>query len=179
MTEERSVFERFWPELRSATSGAAYAIDGAWNVIEANRPSQELLESFGDHAAEASNILRLMCAPHLLRPQIVNWEEVASSVFRRVRRQLDAPEPPAALAAVVDEIRAYPGVEALLRSSVLPSRQDLFVPLTVRQGDQTHRWMTTLVTVGGALDIALDEMVVECFFPADAETERLVLEAGG
>ena len=37
----------------------------------------------------------------------------------------------------------------------------------------------TLVTVGGALEVALDELVVECFFPADAETERLVLEAGG
>ncbi len=44
----------------------------------------------------------------------------------------------------------------------------------VRQGDATLRWLTTLITFGGALDVAVDELVVECFFPADVETERLI-----
>ena len=39
--------------------------------------------------------------------------------------------------------------------------------------------MTTLITIGGALDIALDELVIECFFPADAETEQLALQLAG
>lgn len=43
----------------------------------------------------------------------------------------------------------------------------------MRTGDVTLRWMTTLLTVGGALEAAVDELVVECFFPADEESERL------
>lgn len=151
----------------------AYAIDGAWNVIDANGPYRSFLDSFdaADHTVE--NVLHLLCAPRLLRPAVVNWEEVMSAVFRRVRRQLDAPEPPEALGAVVDEIRAYPGVEPLFRSVAAQTHHGLFVPLTVRDGDVTLRWITALVTIGGAQDIALDELVVECFFPADDETERL------
>ena len=150
----------------------AYAMDGAWQVIDANRGYRGVIDAFPDHPHEARNVLHLMCAPHLLRPMIVNWEEVAGAVLRRVRRQLDAPEPPAALAAVVEAIREYPGVAELLDAPGLPARQDLFVPVEIRAGDSVQRWMTTLVTVGGALDVALDQLVVECFFPADEETER-------
>ncbi len=154
----------------------AYAMDGAWNVIDANAGHQAVVDSFGEDAEEARNILRLICAPHLLRPYLVNWEEVTGAVLRRVRRQLDAPEPPAALAAVVEEVCAYPGVRELLQTSGLTARQDLFVPLEITNGERTQRWMTTLVTVGGALDVALDDLVIECFFPADEESERIALE---
>ena len=151
----------------------AYAVDGAWNVIEANRTFETFLDAFGDRRQEASNVLRLMCSPDLLRPMILNWEEVTGSILRRVRRQLDAPEPPAALAAVVAEMCEYPGVQELLSGARHPDRRDLFVPLEVYNGETTQRWMTTLVTIGGALDVALDDLVIECFFPADEETERL------
>lgn len=151
----------------------AYALDGAWNVVAANRPYREFLETLDDPRREARNVLRLLCAPHLLRPRVVNWREVTRAVLRRVRRQLDAPEPPPALAAVVDEIRGYPEVDTLLHDAILPARGAGFIPLAVRTGDVTLRWMTTLLTVGGALEAAVDELVVECFFPADEESERL------
>ncbi len=157
----------------------AYAMDGAWNVIDANRPYRDFLDSLDADPAETRNLLRLLCAPHLLRPLVVNWQEVTRTVLRRVRRQLDAPEPPATLAAVVDEIRSYPGVETLLRAAGAPARQDVLIPVAVRTGDTTLRWMTTLVTFSGALDVTLDELVVECFFPADAETEKLARELDG
>ncbi len=157
----------------------AYAIDGAWNVIEANRPYLAFLESLDGDPAETRNVLCQLCAPHLFRPFVTNWEEVMRAVLRRVRRQLDAPEPPAALATVVDEIIAYPGVTTLLRAAGAPAAHDLFIPIEVRQGDATLSWITTLITIGGALDVAIDELVVECFFPADAETEQLALELAG
>ena len=99
-------------------------------------------------------------------------------MLRRVRRQLDAPQPPPGLATVVDEIRSYPGVEALLAAGAAPARHEPFIPVVVRSGEAELRWVTTLMTFGGALDVALDQLVVECFFPADEKTERLARELG-
>lgn len=154
----------------------AYAMDGVWDVVDVNRPFQTFLDTLDADPDVAGNLLRLLCAPEPLRPLIVNWEEVVTTVLHRVRRQLDAPQPPAALAAVAREIRGCPDVDALFRAAAMPARRDFFVPLAIRQGDATLRWMTTLVTIGGALDVTLDEMVIECFFPVDEETERLAHE---
>jgi hypothetical protein len=32
-------------------------------------------------------------------------------------------------------------------------------------------WLTTILTIGGAIDVTLDDLVIECFFPADAGTD--------
>ena len=153
----------------------AYAIDGAWNVIDANPAYRTAVGPLEGEPVERDNVLHLLCAPHLLRPAVLNWEEVMLAVFRRVRRQLDAPQPPPALAAVVEQIRAYPEVESLFNNARVPRSHDVFVPVTVRQGENTLRWITTLMTFSGAEDIALDELVIECFFPADVETEAHVV----
>jgi transcriptional regulator with XRE-family HTH domain len=163
--------------LRRHEPYPAYAMDGAWNVIEANGAFLASLGAPAGDGAEPVNVLRLLCAPHPFRPLVANWEEVTRAVLLRVRRQLDAPNPPAALGAVVDEIRSYPGVEPLFRAIGAPARRGPFIPIEVRSGDDTLRWLTTLVTIGGALDVTLDELVVECFFPADGETDRLAQRA--
>lgn len=151
----------------------AYAIDGAWNLVDANRAFLASLEGLPGSREEPVNVLRLLCAPHLFRPFMINWEEVTRAVLLRVRRQLDAPSPPAALAAVVEEIRSYPGVEPLFGAVGAPARSEPFIPVEIQTGDDTLRWLTTLVTIGGALDVTLDDLVVECFFPADTKTDRL------
>lgn len=154
----------------------AYAIDGAWNVIESNRPYRAFLETLSGDPAETRNVLCQLCAPHLLRPRVTNWAEVMKAVLRRVRRQLDAPTPPPALAAIVAEIVVYPDVAQLLRAAQPQEPYRPLIPIEIRSGGNTLRWITTLITIGAALDIAVDELVVECFLPADTETKRLVLE---
>lgn len=44
--------------------------------------------------------------------------------------------------------------------------------MTIRSGDLRMSWMTTILTFGGTTDLTLAELTVECFFPADEETER-------
>lgn len=153
----------------------AYAMDGAWNVLEANAPFWRLTEAVLPLPRGAPlNILRLFFSPELLRPHVVDWESSAREVLRRVGRQLAAPVPPRQLAEIVEEIRGYPGVADLAEGLVDPSRFGIFVPVAIRMGDRTARWMTTIVTFGGALDVTLDDLVVECFFPADPATEELI-----
>lgn len=156
----------------------AYAMDGGWNVVAANNAFRNGIGSLerADEAPGGINILRLLCAPDRLRPVLENWSDVTRSVLRRVHRQLDAPAPPRQLLDLIEEIRAYPDVEELFGGSAAPDPNALFVPVSVRSEQGTLRWLTTLVKVGGAIDVALEELVVECFFPADEETDRAARE---
>jgi hypothetical protein len=42
------------------------------------------------------------------------------------------------------------------------------------KGDTELRLFTTIATLGTPQDITLQEIRVECFFPADGDTERLL-----
>lgn len=156
----------------------AYAMDGAWNVVASNRTYRDmvdqLLPSLGE---EGDNVLRLFFSPGLLRPAVVDWESSARAILYRVQRQLDAPGGALErLRTIVDEILEYPDVEALWKRTFDPAGFDVFVPLTVRVGERTVRWLTTIVTFGGAVDITVAELTVECFFPADTATEQFAGE---
>lgn len=151
-----------------------FAIDGAWEVVAANRGHRALLERLLPEAGEeAGNVLRLLFSPRLLRPLVEDWEACAGAVLARVRRQLDRPVVSPRLAAVVSEIRGYPDVEALWKRPLDPTGFDLFIPVALRVGETTTRWLSTLLTFAGAVDVTLSELTVECFFPADEATRRL------
>ncbi|HVS29820.1 MAG TPA: helix-turn-helix domain-containing protein [Thermoanaerobaculia bacterium] len=152
----------------------AYAMDGAWNVIAANRWHRMLVELLVPRESEgAGNILKLVFDPRLLRPHIENWDDCATVILRRVARQLSAPHPHPELEKIFAEIRGLPGVAPLAAGALDPGRSDLFIPIALRFGDRVVRWMTTVLTFGAAIDVTLEELVVECVFPADAESEAI------
>lgn len=152
----------------------AYAMDGAWNVIAANRWHQLIVQSLLPHRENAGdNILRLVFDPDRLRPHIQNWEDCATIILQRVIRRLQAPDSHPELAKVFAGIRAFPGVEGLLTRAVDPARSSMFISIAVRIGDREVRWMTTVLTFGAAIDVTLEELVIECFFPADDESESV------
>jgi len=47
-----------------------------------------------------------------------------------------------------------------------------FVPISFRKGDLAVRYFSLITTLGTPQDVTLQELRVECFFPADSETER-------
>lgn len=152
----------------------AYAMDGAWDVVASNRTYRamvaELLHPLDDGEV---NILRMFFSPRLLRPAVADWESSARAILYRVQGQLNTPGgAPERFGKIVDEIREYPGVEELWSRSFDPTGFDVFVPLSVRVGGRTFRWLTTIVTFGGAVDVTVAELTVECFFPANEDTER-------
>lgn len=152
----------------------AYAMDGAWNVIISNDSHRILLDMMlGKESAASTNILNLVFDPRLLRPCIDNWEDCATVILRRVMRQLSTPNPHPELEQIFSGIRSHPDVERLLDGAIDPARSDLFIPIALRFGDHIVRWMTTVLTFGAPIDVMLEELVVECFFPADAESESV------
>jgi transcriptional regulator with XRE-family HTH domain len=157
----------------------AVVVDRTWNVVSANRPALAFLTEgvATDLLEPVPNALRVTLHPEGLAPRIVNLAEYGTHLLDRLHRQVRA-SADADLAALLDELRGYPGVP--WREPPAPSdpASQLFVPLALGAGEgETVRFFSTIATFGTALDITVAELAIESFFPADAGTAAMLRSA--
>jgi transcriptional regulator with XRE-family HTH domain len=74
-----------------------------------------------------------------------------------------------------DELAGYPGV------CLEPPRDEgaaggIIVPLRLRSAERELAFFSTISTFGSAVDITLDELMIEAFYPANAATAEHLLE---
>lgn len=149
-------------------------IDRQWNVVLTNPAVSALTAGLPDHVLEPRpNVFRMCLHPDGLAAATVNFPEWATYLLRQLRRTIVLTGDDG-LAALESEVRAYPDVAQVLRRAV-PDRDEgvgILVPfvLATQDGRQLS-FFTTLTTFGTPLDVTLDELAVELFFPADEATE--------
>lgn len=143
----------------------AVVLDRGWNLLDANRAAR-LFFAFmlGDGPRpERPNILDAMFDPTLVRPYVVDWEAVAGALIQRVHREAvgGIPDPD-----LIARLLAYPGVPESWRAP-RPQEPCLpVVPVGFRKGGRRFDYFSTVTTVGTAQDVTLQEIRIECFFPA-------------
>jgi transcriptional regulator with XRE-family HTH domain len=148
----------------------ALVSDRTWNVVSANTPILLLLEGVSPRLLEPPmNAMRIALHPDGLAPRIVNFEEWASHLLTRLERQFLLTGD-AGIAALVEELRAYPGVPSGATFPELEGAERIFVPLRLRSAETELAFFSTVATFGTALDVTVAELVIESFFPADAAT---------
>jgi hypothetical protein len=117
--------------------------------------------------------LRLLSDPQGFRPHVANWSLVAREILGRLHREL-LWSGDVMTSALLQELLATEGVPADWREPDLESTPPLVPPLEIRLGECRARFFTTLTTLGAPQDVTLQELRIESFHPADAETEQLV-----
>lgn len=118
------------------------------------------------------NLLRLLFHPDGVRPYIRNWHAVAGHLIERLHREALIDGQNDTTMALLRELLVYPNVP---RAWQLPNWEALQAPaLTVElaKDELTLSFFTTITTLGTPHDITLQELRLECFFPADEATER-------
>jgi transcriptional regulator with XRE-family HTH domain len=158
----------------------AVIVDRRWDLVSANRPALQLLAAGVSPAllAPPANAMRVCLHPDGLAPRIANLAEYSAHLLGRLRRQVVlSPDP--VVEQLVEELRHYPGVEDAPTTAIDPAAM-LFVPLRLRTpaGDELA-FFSTLATFGTPLDITLEELSIESFFPADRTTEAALRAARG
>ena len=150
----------------------AVVLDHYSNLLMANRAAQRLMGGFVDPAllTGTPNLLRAVFHAHGLRSCIVNWDEVAHDLLTRAERDLgDSRDDPIAT-ALLEEIRGCAG--ALAREALsAPRAPGLLLPVHLRKNSLELRIFSTIMTLGTPRDVTLQELRIETFFPADAESE--------
>jgi transcriptional regulator with XRE-family HTH domain len=155
-------------------------IDRTWNVVDANAAAGRLLAALpASVLGPPPNVFRVCLHPDGLARHTGNFAEWGTYLWAQLRRleQLTGDPRVVELAAEVGE---YPTVRNLAGAAgpeVSPPM--LLVPWQLRLGDDELSLFTTLTSFGTPVDITLDELAVELFYPADTTTERLLAAGRG
>lgn len=150
-------------------------IDRCWNIVGANAAASALTAGLPEELlGPPANIYRLSLHPDGLAARTLNFPEWAGYLLHQLQRTIALTGDPA-LQALDDEMREYPGVAAATAWGTPSDGASLLVPFVLDAGRGRRLSMfTTLTTFGTPLDVTLAELAVELFYPADAESARLL-----
>ncbi|WP_448319033.1 helix-turn-helix domain-containing protein [Streptomyces sp. CO7] len=162
----------------------ALAVNARWELLAANPAARAFLgDVTGEPARDPFNVLRATLHPDGLARRIRNLDQWRGHVLRRVRRQLQRTADPG-LAELLAELEAYPApAEAGAGAGSARAEEgpecDLVTPLRLSSEHGDLSLLYTVTVFGSPRDVTLDEIAVETFFPADAETAALLRAATG
>jgi transcriptional regulator with XRE-family HTH domain len=161
----RSAVERF---LAAHEPYPAVAVDRTWNIVAANGAVAWLTDDVAPELLEPPiNALRATLHPGGMAPRIVNLDEWSGHLLERLRRQIELTAD-AELQALYEELAGYPNVRTEPPGS--DAAQQVFLPLRLRLGTHTLSFFSTVTTFGTPLEVTLDELTIEAFYPADETT---------
>lgn len=152
----------------------ALAMDRHWNLVMHNRLVPLLLQGVAPELLRPPvNVLRLSLHPQGLAPRIHNLPQWREHLLERLRQQVAATGD-GVLAALAEELRALPAPPDA-RGSALPGEHlGVLMPFRLDTPAGELHLISTTTVFGTAVDITLQEMGLETFFPADEATaERL------
>jgi transcriptional regulator with XRE-family HTH domain len=153
----------------------AVAVDRHWNLLKSNKGAVRLVEFLvGPLAPDAQvNLADALVAPDVLRPFLVNWMEVVRYFIRSVEADAAA-DGTAETASLLERLLAYKGVSSILKANAAAAALGPVLPMHFRKGDVSLQLFTTIATLGTPQDITLQELRIECFFPMDRDTAKVL-----
>jgi transcriptional regulator with XRE-family HTH domain len=159
--------------LRQQEPFPALVLNGYHDIVMRNEASRRIFELFRGPVPEhfTINAIRTVFDPKGLRPFIVNWDEMAECLMQSLQRQI-ADTGSDALIRLRDDVIAYPGVPARFSTLSALTTDPPIINLQLRKDDLLLSFFSAVSFFGRARDITLEELKIECFFPADAATEE-------
>lgn len=170
------------PALESARRGVeallaahepnpALAVDRHWHLVAGNAAVGRLIADVEPTLLRPPvNVLRLSLHPAGLAPRVVNLPEWRAHVVQRLRRQIDVSGDPV-LHDLLEELLDYPVPGGPTRA---PLGEVVAVPFRLATSEGTLSFFSTTTVFGTPVEVTLSELAIEAFFPADAETARLM-----
>jgi hypothetical protein len=181
MSQVRAALEMI---LKQHEPRSAFAFDRYWNLLMANEAYVRFLtlvsgvEPPGIFPYQVAkpprlNLMRHLFEPDGVRRMIVNWEQIAKLLLNQVYR-VAAWAPDGTIQELIEALLACPGVPARWREPDLDMPQTLVLPFELNLGGRIARMFSTVTTLSAPQDVTLQELHIEAFYPADAETDSIL-----
>ena len=148
----------------------ALAVDRHWNLVAANSTLPHLLAGADPSLLQGQvNVLRLSLNPRGLASRIVNLAQWRSHLFERLRQQIHATGD-ARLAELLEELHGYPVPDGTDQLQLEGEHLGVVMPFRFRSSFGVLSFISTTTIFGTPVDVTLQELAMETFFPADAMT---------
>ncbi|PLC03148.1 transcriptional regulator [Variovorax sp. RO1] len=149
----------------------ALAVDRHWNLVAHNALVPLLMEGCAAELLKPPiNVLRLSLHPDGVAPRIANLAQWRTHLLERLQQQIAATGD-TMLQALHDELEGYPppavSHDAPLLDTALSA---VAVPFQVVMPSGVLSFISTITIFGTPVDVTLQELAVESFFPADEQT---------
>jgi transcriptional regulator with XRE-family HTH domain len=151
-----------------------------WNLLLTNQGATRLLGAFIApeklhrlfYVDGKINLLRVMFHPQGLRPFIANWESIASHSLQRLHREMLVERESDLSTVLMNELMSYPDVQRIWQIDRDTAQHTLLLNTHFKRKDLELKFFSTIATLGTPYDITLQELRLECLFPADESTGR-------
>jgi transcriptional regulator with XRE-family HTH domain len=156
--------------LRHQEPYPAFLMDRYWNIRMTNEAAARCTRFLLGAEPIEFNMLRLILHPDGVRPMMTTWEETASDLVRHLHQQVASSPSDETARALLSEVLAYPGVSAHWAVRDFGLATTPLLTTGFRKGDVELRFFSTITTFGTPHDVTLEELRIECSFPADEAT---------
>jgi transcriptional regulator with XRE-family HTH domain len=147
----------------------AIVVDSHWNLVDANSAVALFMDGVATELRTPPiNVMRLSLHPRGVAPRIINLAQWRAHLLSRLRREIAQTADPE-LVALYTEIRGYqPDLDT--PDLQTPVAGEVVIPLRFRIGDHELVFFSMVAAFGTPLDITVDELALEFFFPANPAT---------
>jgi transcriptional regulator with XRE-family HTH domain len=150
----------------------ALVFDRRWNILMTNRAIDPFLAQVAPELLQPPvNLVRLGLDPRGFAPMVVNLADVRAVFRTRISRQLAAAPDPQLTALYEELLTPGPGDTTDQRVDA-----DVVIPMILRVDGRELRLFSTITTFGTPMDITVDEIAIESYYPADAQTAAYFTE---
>jgi transcriptional regulator with XRE-family HTH domain len=150
----------------------AFVLNRRWDVLRSNRAAVRVGHFLLGHDPHP-NMVRQFFDPQNMRRAVANWEEVASNIIQHLHDAVAAMPSDEKTRALLEEALSYPGVPSQWRTRELSSAPAPLLTVVMRKDERELRFFSTITTFGTPRDVTLDEIHIECVFPADEATAEM------
>jgi hypothetical protein len=152
--------------LRAHEPYPALVFDRRWNILMTNSAVDPFLAQVDPELLRPPiNLVRLGLDPRGLAPIVVNLADVRAVFRRRISRQLAAAPDPELTALYEELLTSEPDDATAHRTHA-----DVVMPMILQIGGRQVRLFSTITTFGTPMDITIDEIAIESYYPADTES---------
>ena len=160
----------------------AFVLNRRWDILLTNAAAGRVARHLRGDAPTHANMVRQFFDPGDLRAVVANWEEVAGDLVRHLHDAVAAAPSDARARALLDEVLRYPGVPARWHTRDVRAAPTPLLTVHFRAGERGRargrelRFFSTVTTFGTPRDVTIDELRIECAFPADEATAAVCRE---
>lgn len=145
------------------------------DIVRRNRATEILFPRFvasPERLERERNMFSIVFDDELMRPFVVNWEQVARDMLARAQQEALRRGDGELLRAVTERAMRYPGVPEAWRGRDFAERVDPTFTIRLARDGVEIGFFTTITTFSAPQSVELEELRIESAFPIDDATRR-------